>query len=281
MDLSAALGPEGLAGLLSHPALIEAGDAVAEANVRSLTEMDDETRWLSADLGRTSLCGSLLMLDALPMGATAAGLMAAAAATGACSRGRVVSFLQYAQARGRVSLPSGHEAWTQRRLVVSDSFHRPFRRLAQSRLRGMSPVAPELAGAADRFEDPAIYKRFLVSLAMMMGSQLELFSGPRSPITLFMERHGGMDILRDMTRGQPPGRARLLEGSPLSRSGLARRNNVSRTQVMRLLADAEAAGLLTARSDRVSFAPALSDDAERHLAFTVQTARLAVAQTLG
>ena len=250
---------------------------MAEANVRGLGEIDEAMRWLMADLGRSSLCGSLMMLDAFPFGATAAGLMAAAAASGFCSRGRVLAFLQYAQAKGRVTVASGREPWTQRRLLVSESFHAPFRRMTELRFRATSRIAPKLGEAADWLADAAFYKRFLLSLGMMISSQPAAFQGPRTPITLFMERHGGMDILRDLTRGQPPHRAPLLEGSPLSRSGLARRNNVSRTQVMRLLADAAAQGLLTATHDRVIFSEALSDDAERHLAFTVQTSRLAVA----
>jgi CRP-like cAMP-binding protein len=145
----------------------------------------------------------------------------------------------------------------------------------------MSLVAPELAEVAERLGDPASYQRFMVSLAMMMGGRPDLFRGPPTPLRLFMDRHGGMDVLRDLTRSQAPGRTRLLEAAPLSRSGLARRNNVSRTQVMRLLADAQAQGLLSVTRDRVVFSPVLSDDAERHLAFTIQTARLAGAAALG
>ncbi len=277
MDLSAALSAEGLAGLRTHPAFLAAGDAVAEANVEALSQMDDEMRWMMADLGRVSLCGSMLILDAFPSGATAFGLMAGAASSNVCSRGRVVAFLQFAQAKGLIRIPQGPEPWTQRKLELSESFHAPFRRMTQLRLRAMGLIAPELNDAAERLSDPAFYKHFLVSLGLLIGSTPALFQGPPTPITLFMERHGGMDILRDLTRGQPSDRKRLLESSPLSRSGLARRNNVSRTQVMRLLADAQTQGLVLTTKDQITFSLALSDDAERHLAFTVQTSRLAVA----
>jgi hypothetical protein len=281
MDLPAALGPEGLAALRAHPQFLRAGDAVAEANVASLARMDDAARWLTADLGRASLCGALLMLDALPAGATAQALFASAAMNDVCSRGRVVSFLHYAQSKGRIAIAAGAEPWTQRRLEVSEAFRAPFRQMAQDRLRGMSRVAPELAEAADRFDDAGLYRRFLAALATMIGARPDLFAGPQGAMALFMQRHGGMDILRDLTRAQPRERRRLLEAAPLSRSGLARRNNVSRTQVMRLLADAEAQGFLTVTRDRVTFSKALSDEAEQHLAFTLQTARLAAAMALG
>ena len=281
MDLAAALGPECLAALRAHPQFLRAGDAVAEANVASLSQMDDEARWLTADLGRASLCGALLMLDAFPAGATAQALFASATMNNVCSRGRVVSFLHYAQSKGRIAIAAGSAPWTQRRLEVSEAFQAPFRRMAQDRMRGMSRVAPELAEAADRFDDPELYRRFLAALAMMISARPDLFAGPQGAMSLFMERHGGMDILRDLTRSQPAERRRLLEAAPLSRSGLARRANVSRTQVMRLLADAEAARLLTATRDRVVFSQALSDEAEQHLAFTLQTARLAAATALG
>jgi hypothetical protein len=281
MDWPAALGAESLAALRAHPEFRRTGDAVAEANVASLARMDDEARWLTADLGRASLCGALLMLDAFPGGATAQALFASAAANAVCSRGRVVSFLHYAQAKDRIAIAAGPEPWTQRRLVVSEAFQTPFRRMALDRMRAMGRMAPELAQAADRFEDPALYRRFMAALATMIGARRDLFGGPPGAMTLFMERHGGMDILRDLARSQPAERGGFLEAAPLSRSGLARRNNVSRTQVMRLLADAEAAGLLTATRDRVTFSQRLSDEAERHLAFTLQTARLAAAMALG
>lgn len=277
IDLPTAFSAEGLASLRAHPALVKAGDAVAEANVQALGELDDEMRWMMADLGRVSLCGMLAIQDVFPAGATAAGLMAGAASSKVCSRGRVVAFLQYGQAKGRIHIPNGPEPWTQRRLQVSGLFHAPIKRMMELRLRAMSLIAPELLEAADRFESPGFYQGFLASLGLMMSTAPDIFQGPRTPITVFMERHGGMDILRDLTRGQPPDRGRLLENSPLSRSGLARRNNVSRTQVMRLLADAEAQGLLSATRDRIIFSAALSDDAERHLAFTVQTSILALA----
>jgi hypothetical protein len=276
MDLSAALGREGLADLRAHPAMLAAADAVARANGEALGAMDPETRWLTADLGRSSLCATLLMLDAVG-GATGVGLIMTAAAYNICSRGRVLSFLHYAQARRRITIPAGHEPWTQRRLVVSEDFEAPFRRMTQMRMRAMSLIAPELAQAADRLDEPGAHQRLLAAAAMMLNAEPALFAGPPTPITLFMQRDGGMDILRDLTASQAPDRSRFLEAAPLSRLGLARRNNVSRTQVTRVLDEAQAAGLLTATKDRVVFSQALSDDAERHLAFIVQSSRLACA----
>ena len=74
-----ALSPEGLADLLAHPQLMVCGDAVARANGEAMSAMDDETRWLTADVGRASLCASLLILDALGV-ASAVSLIATAAA---------------------------------------------------------------------------------------------------------------------------------------------------------------------------------------------------------
>lgn len=276
MNPSEALSPQGLAGLLAHPQIMAAGDAVARANVQALDEMDPETRWLTADMGRAALCGSLLMLDALGS-ATGVGLMMSAAAYNLCSRGRVLSFLHYAQARGRITIPSGHEPWTQRRLSVSAGFEAPFRRIAQLRIRGMSLLAPELAAAADRMDDPAAHRALLAATGMMVASAPEIFAGPPTAMTLFMQRDGGMDILRDLTASQPAERPRYLTAAPLSRLALARRCHVSRTQVARVLEEAEAAGLLTASKDQVSFSQALSDDALHHLAFTTRTMQLACA----
>lgn len=276
MNLSAALSLEGLADLLAHPHLMAVGDAVARAHVLSMSEMDPETRWLNADVGRASLCVTLVMLDAT-VGATGAGLIASAQAYGVCSRGRVLSFLHYAQARGRIVIPAGHEPWTQRRLIVSSSFEAPQARMTAARVRAMAGLDPALARVADRLDEPGGHKRFMAATALMMAVEPAAFAGPPTPITHFLQRDGGMDILRALTVGQPAERSRFLDIAPLSRLRLARNSNVSRTQVSRVLDEAQAAGLLTVTKDQVVFSPELSDDALRHLAFTTRTVQLAAA----
>jgi hypothetical protein len=274
MNLSAALSAEGLADLLSHPRLMAVGDAVARANIQALGEMDPQTRWLNADLGRSSLCATLLMLDAVG-GATGVGLIATAQSYDFCSRGRVLSFLNYAQAHGRIVIPGGHEPWTRRRLVVSEAFEAPFRRMTALRLRAMAPVAPELGRAAERLDGPGPHRALLAATAIMLNASPQTFAGPPTPITLFMAHDGGMDILRDLTASQPADRARYLVSAPLSRLALAKRSNVSHTQVTRVLTAAAAAGLVILTKARVEFSQALSDDALHHLAFIVRCSQLA------
>jgi len=141
----------------------------------------------------------------------------------------------------------------------------------------MSGLVPALAQVADRVEEPGGHKRLVAAIAMMMSLEPTVFAGPPTPITLFMQRDGGMDILRDLTASQPAERSRFLDVAPLSRLGLARRCNVSRTQVTRVLDEAQAAGLLTVTKDQVVFSPELSDSALHHLAFITRTAQLAAA----
>ncbi|MBS0359746.1 MAG: hypothetical protein JSR98_00080, partial [Proteobacteria bacterium] len=60
-----------------------------------------------------------------------------------------------------------------------------------------------------------------------------------------------------------------------SRADLARRYNVSRTHVNRLLGEAEAAGALSvAHGDRVEFSPDFSDEVEAYFGGVLQVNRV-------
>jgi hypothetical protein len=84
-----------------------------------------------------------------------------------------------------------------------------------------------------------------------------------------------------MTLEQPPDRPQMLSEAPLSRNHLSHLYEVSRAHINRLLADAEADGLLTCPTPtRVVFSRALSDDFEKTVAFSIQLNRAAFAATL-
>jgi AraC-like DNA-binding protein len=80
-------------------------------------------------------------------------------------------------------------------------------------------------------------------------------------------------MLDELIGRQAPDRARLIETCELSRSALARASFCSRRHVDRLLKDGQALGLLRLEDRRLTAAPELSDDVERHYAGVFAVAR--------
>jgi DNA-binding transcriptional regulator LsrR (DeoR family) len=102
-----------------------------------------------------------------------------------------------------------------------------------------------------------------------------------SGIMLFLERECGMRILQHLMQEQAPDRERMLESAPISRNQLSQLYGVSRAHINRLLADAEARGLLSFPTPRrVVFSPELSEDYERTMAAVIQRYHAAYLATL-
>ncbi len=218
----------------------------------------------------------MLILDSLPGGVTAAALFQAAQANGTSSCGRVTKFIDQAQRLGGLSIPPGSEHWARRRLIVRPEFSDPIIEHNRAWIVGAARVIPELRVHVDRFNDRTWLVRCTMMTMTLTVSFQHLFSAPELPMALFATRDGGISIFCDLFSRQAADRPRLLESTPLSRNGLAQRNNVSRTQIQRLLADGEAAGLLTCTRDRLDFTPRMSEDAERHFALGFHINQLAM-----
>jgi hypothetical protein len=278
-DIDALLSDGAAASLRARPnfrAIVEQLITRSLANYRTL---DAAGRWMLADIGRSSLYIAAVILDAQPNGVSATLLTAAAQGNQASSRGRVAQFIRFAQDAGEIVVPPGSEPWTRRRLTLRPAFVERLRRRTITDALVVSLIAEELAPLVDSLEDDATYRRFLTWIGVLATH--DRLVGPPTPVTMFLNRRSGMRILYHLTLAQAPDRGRMLEEASISRNQLSQLYEVSRAHINRLLADAEAEGLLHCPTPtRVVFSPALSDAFERTLAFIIQINRAAFVATL-
>jgi CRP-like cAMP-binding protein len=191
----------------------------------------------------------------------------------------VARFIRYAQDAGEIAVPPGSEHWTRRRLILRPAFTERLRQRTFIDARAVARLAPEVASMADKLKDDGVYRRFLAWSSLLTTSTT--ISGTLTPTMLFMHRQNGMQILHHLMLAQAPDRTRMLEEAPISRNQLSQTFGVSRAHINRLLADAEAQGLLTCPNPtRVVFSPILSRDYERTRAFLFQISHAAYLTTL-
>jgi hypothetical protein len=278
-DIDALLSDEAMAALRAHPDFSAAAEQLIAASLANYRTLDAVGRWMLTDIGRASLYMAAVILDAQPNGVSATALTAAAQGNQASSRGRVAQFIRFAQDAGEVVVPPGSEPWTRRRLTLRPAFVDRLRLRTIADASAVSRFAPEIATLIDSLEEDATYRRFLTWVGVLATH--ERIVGPPTPVTMFLQRRSGMRILYHLTLAQAPDRRRLLEEAAISRNQLSQLYEVSRAHINRLLADAEAAGLLSCPTQtRVVFSPALSDAFERTLAFIIQINRAAFIATL-
>lgn len=273
--IEALLSADAFAAVRLAPAFRAAAERIAAGALEQDAHLDEATRWLTKDLGRVSLYLSTLILHASLGRVSVHDLAEAAAYNETCSRGRVLAFVDYAQAAGRLSIPSGEEHWTRRPLTLHPSFLDYARERFWLELEGAALVAPEAALALEHRGDERALPAVLANSGLITVVRRDLFFRTERPLSPFLGRDVGMRVLHDWLTRQDPGRQQLLESVALNRAELSRRYHVSRAHLNQLFADAQAAGLLTTPSpDRVCFTPLLSDDLEQHFALTIQLSRL-------
>jgi hypothetical protein len=269
------LSEAAVARVRGHPLYLETARRMAVSALEAHAREDLATRWLLKDLGRTSTYTTLAMLDALPEPMTAARLARGLAATGVASRGRVIAFVAYAEQTGRIVVAPGEAAWAQRPLILTQAFYEPLRRRFEATFRAMALIAPEAGEGARLVASDDGVRRANRVLAMLLVARPELGVHTADPLRrIFMMRDAGMRLLQHFVAHRPADGERLLEGGAFSRSDLSRRYGVSRTHINRMIADAEAAGLVTLpRPDRIAFSPALADALEAFYAGQIQVSR--------
>ena len=270
------LTPDVLAATGRNPDFQSAVALHCESRVQAQAEMDGLTRWMSRDIGRFGLAAALTIIDGQPGGVTAASLFQVAQVSGGPSRGRITKFIERAQAEGGLSIPSGDDHWTRRRLIVRPKLVDPLMAHSATWLRSAARLFPQIEACFDRLHDPAWMVPYITVAAVLSLQARHLLATPERPMQLFLNRDRGMAIFCDLFSRQPAQRSRLLEAAPLSRKGLAARTGVSRTQIQRLLSDGEARGLLTSSTDSVNFTEPMSKDAGRYFALSFHVTRIAV-----
>jgi hypothetical protein len=278
-EASALLSEETLVQLRARPGFRAAVEQFAAETLEYTRGIDKAGLWMLADIGRTAIYITIILLDALPEGASAAMIATVAQDTGASSRGRAARFIKFAQGAGEIAVPPGSDHWTRRRLILRPAFVARAQQRAIIEARAIARFAPEIASLPDKLSNMETYRRFLVWSAALMPP--EPYSTTPSAIMLFLQRECGMRILQHLALDQAPDRTRMLESAPISRNRLSQLYGVSRAHINRLLGDAEAQGLLSFPTPRrVDFSPVLSEAYELTFASLFQRYHAAYLATL-
>jgi len=278
-DAAALVSEEAVTRLRARPGFRAAVERYTLETLNHSRGLDPAGRWMLADLGRTAIYITVVILDALPDGASAAAIAAISKDTGATSRGRVAQFIRFAQDAGEIGVPPGSEHWTRRRLILRTAFAERLRERAMVEARAIARIAPEVSSLADKLKDDPTYRRLLLMSAMLMPQ--DPYAEIPGAMMFFLHRECGMRILQHLMLDQAQDRGRMLDSAPLSRNQLSQTYGVSRAHINRLFADAEAQGLVRLPTPRrVEFTPALSDDYELTLARVFQRYHAAYLATL-
>lgn len=269
------LTEDDVAAFQSHPDFRRAVDAWARADLARYRSLSPDARWLVRDVGRASLSGTVMALNAMGK-LTAAGLMASQpVATGEVSRGRARLYLHRAVETGMIATAvAGEPLRGSTRLSATDRFLDTMWGLLRVIVRSAAGLSADLAPALSRLEDRGFMQAVSVNIGQTVKANLAMFPLDR-PVQLFQARDGGSRLLWRLIVGQAPGRARMLEACACSNSALAASSLCSRAHVNALLKDGEARSLLWRDGPLIRAAPELSDDVERYCAQTFAVARRA------
>lgn len=192
---------------------------------------------------------------------------------GVCSEGRAAAILAFMRLSGHLEAESHPADRRITRLRPSPKLLDIVRTRMQPQLAAAALVFPEIAPAVELLDDPAFERRLYSNLLERYDSGMRVIPHG-SALRLFAERDVGVLVLLSLVLGAPESAEISLDVPlPLSIAALARRFHVSRTHILRLIRDAEAAGLLSRegeRGDQVRFNPRLQEDLSNFVAATFQ-----------
>jgi hypothetical protein len=265
LDLPVRPSREAVARLRAHPDFVRAMIASARGSV-ALHRNSRMVSWMLSDRARALLPYVVFYLDATSRdddprsGLTVSRAKALCAETGICSPGRAAACMALLQFGGFIMPAPASADRRVRRLVPSEKLKAVQRERLVRQFGAIAIVMPEVADALPLVGDTGFERAFW----RHMGEQF--IGGVRvldyADLGLFAERNAGMVILFSlMLAGQADDRT--LPAGPLAipLAEIARNFQVSRTHVLRLLRDAEAAGFLAREGapDRLRFLPPLVD----------------------
>lgn len=181
-----------------------------------------------------------------------------------CSAGRAAAMLGLMRTAGYIARAPGDVDRRVRRLVPTERLHVMMRMRLGWQFEALSPLLPEAARALPQLDNLQFGYALVRALGdyFMAGFRL-LDYAPE--LGLFAERDSGMIFLYSLLLAGTPGAAFPPEQPvPLVLSDTSRKLGVSRTHALRLIRDAEAAGLLTrtgARGEAVWLSPGVAEGA--------------------
>ena len=271
-------GPLETAVLRAHPQF----PAAMRSSARSAVELYSRGRvmgWLMSDRTLLVLSLAAVSLDADTRddddrsGLTPGRFKAFCVQNRVCSEGRAAAVLAFMRLSGYIESAVHPADRRITRLKPSEKLREMTRSRLRAQLEAAAMICPEIAPAVERLDHPPFERRFyLQSLARFRSGMRLLTHAP--VLRLFADRDVGLLVLYALmlgasaSDGLPP-----AEPVPLSIAALSRRFRVSRTHILRLIRDAEAAGLLSRvgeRGEQVRFSPELQDALRNFVAAGLQ-----------
>jgi DNA-binding MarR family transcriptional regulator len=257
-----------LAELQRHPEF-EVAVAGSMRGSIELHQSGNLSNWILNDRARAWFGHALLYLHATarpgdPLsGLTPARVKDLAVAAGICSAGRAAAMLALMRAAGYLERAPATGDKRVRRLAPTAKLLDVQRQRLRRQFEAIAIVLPEAQGAVASLGSPDFENALALAIGEEFMSGTRLLS--RSPdLKPFAEYSAGMVVLFSlMLAAEPQGSFAI--GGPLavSISALSRRFRVSRTQVLRLLREAEEGGFLaraTTNYESVVLCPKLKRD---------------------
>ena len=274
--------------LLAHPRFAEAMRATARHSVEQYSR-SRVAGWLLSDRTLAVLAVGSVCLDAETRaddsrsGLTPGRFKGFCVENSVCSEGRAAAVLAFLRLSGHLEAETHPADKRITRLRPSAKLREMVRTRLRSQLEVAAMLNPEIGPAAARLDEAAFARRFHCRVLAQYNAGMRLLA--HSPaIQLFAERDVGVLVLLALMLGAGPGEPVPSEGRvPLSIAALARRFRVSRTHILRMLRDAEAAGLVARVGDKgeqLVFSPHLRNDLRNLVASMYQYVTVCAAAVL-
>lgn len=238
--------------------------------------------WILGDRARAVFGHVLMYLDATHdpadprSGLTPSAVKELCAELGLCSPNRAAAMLALMQVSGFVTPGDGAGDARVKRLVPTEKLRKLQRDRLTGQIEALALVAPEVSPTLGRLGEVGFERQVAMGLAGFFFSGFRLLQHAE-PIRLFAERSTGVVLLYHwLLQGfDVPGRP-----VELSIAELSRRYGVSRVHIIRLLREAEAAGLVQREGNSLTLTPVCLDAAERFVATTLTLFRGVVMRAL-
>ena len=197
------------------------------------------------DLGRF-LCGIFVLYLDVTAELTLPGLKRICVETGLISPGRARAFLIYLRLINFVEPAPGAAGKRAGRYIPTERMAAAFRDHTRIGLEALLLIEPEAQAVLDRLDDPAVFS--VIAREMGEGAINSARLRHIRPAVVwetFVPHNGGMQVLYCLYEAAlEPARIEPNTEVTLSISRTSQRSGISRPQVLRLLRDAEQAGLL-------------------------------------